>query len=55
MLMLIKNDIDGVRTKKGYKNFNAYLEDMKGDKKKEITADLEREAARAKAMNGFPK
>ena len=48
-----KNDIDGVRTKKGYKNFNAYLEDMKGIKKGD-NRDLEREAARAKAMNGSP-
>ena len=48
-----KNDIDGVRTEKGYKNFNAYLEDMKGIKKGD-NRDIEREAARTKAMNGSP-
>ena len=48
-----KNDIDGVRTKKGYKNFNAYLEDMKGIKKGD-KRDIEREDARTKAMNGSP-
>ena len=48
-----KNDIDGVRTKKGYKNFNAYLEDMKRIKKGD-NRDIEREAARTKAMNGSP-
>ena len=48
-----KNDIDGVRTEKGYKNFNAYLEDMKRIKKGD-NRDIEREAARTKAMNGSP-
>jgi len=48
-----KNDIDGVRTEKGYKNFNAYLEDMKEIKKGD-NRDIEREAARAKAINGSP-
>tara|TARA_B110000967_G_scaffold188134_1_gene210665 strand:+ start:27 stop:1088 length:1062 start_codon:yes stop_codon:yes gene_type:complete len=48
-----KNDIGGVRTEKGYKNFNAYLEDMKGIKKGD-NRDIEREAARTKAMNGSP-
>ena len=48
-----KNDIDGVRTEKGYKNFNSYLEDMKSIKKGD-NRDVEREAARTKAMNGSP-
>jgi len=48
-----KNDIDGVRTEKGYKNFNAYLEDMKEIKKGD-NRDIEREAARTKAINGSP-
>ena len=49
-----KNDLEGVRTTKGYKNYEAYLNDMKGIKKGD-NRDLEREAARSAInMNGSP-
>ena len=46
-------DIDGVRTGGGYKDYDAYVKDMQGIKPGD-TRDVERETARAEAAKGTP-